>query len=169
MLILRAIIQAHYLRHRPRAGRRISPLALFHVQGGGCDLCSSSVDRLQSAAWEDLSYGLHFVRTPYEAEIMVVSGSLTRVAIGEIQRIWQVMPAPKAVISIGDCAAGESEFAGLYAVVKGDITAHLRQPVEMTSFIPGCPPSLVQIADGLAMMCHDAVTSRPERHMETSS
>lgn len=168
MLILRAIIEAHFLRNRPRSGRQFPPLALFHAQGGGCDLCTGNLDRLQSAAWEDMSYGLRFVQTPYEAEIMVLTGSLTRVVFEDIQNIWQVMPAPKGVISIGNCAIGESDFAGLYAVIKGGLSPHLKQPVKLNSFIKGCPPSLDQIADGLTDMCRDAVTPRQPRPAEAA-
>lgn len=84
---------------------------------------------------------------------MVLTGSLTRVVLADILRTWQVIPSPKGIVSIGDCARGDNALDDLYPIVRGKVFNHMTQPTERNYAIKGCPPSLEKIAESLLCLC----------------
>ena len=89
-------------------------------------------------------FGLRFVASPRHADVLVVTGPVTRNMRQALERTWRATPDPKWVVAVGDCAAGAGVFAGSPACV-GAVSAVV--PVDLV--IRGCPPTPTQLLQGL--------------------
>ncbi len=126
---------------RRRLGRGLS---IRMVDAGSCNGCELEIHALNNAFLDLERYGLRFVASPRHADVLMVTGPVTKNMREALERTWAAIPNPKWVVAAGDCAAGGGVFAGSYAVVGG-VPAVV--PVDL--FIPGCPPSPKQLLAGL--------------------
>ncbi|SMF58749.1 [NiFe]-hydrogenase III apoprotein, small subunit [Tistlia consotensis] len=128
-------------RARRRLGRS---LAIREVDAGSCNGCELEIHALNNAFYDLERYGLRFVASPRHADVLLVTGPVTKNMREALERTWQATPDPKWLVAAGDCAVDGGCFAGSYAV-EGGVAAVL--PVDLT--IPGCPPRPVEILRGL--------------------
>ncbi|GAB4382611.1 NADH-quinone oxidoreductase subunit B family protein [Albidovulum sp.] len=128
-------------RARARLGRS---LAIRHVDAGSCNGCELELHALSNPLYDLERFGLHFVASPRHADVLTVTGPVTRNMAEALRRTHDAMPDPKWVIAIGDCARDGGCFAGSYAIAGG-VEAIL--PVDL--HIPGCPPEPVALLKGL--------------------
>lgn len=119
-------------------------LALRHVDAGSCDGCELELRALRGALYDLARYGLRFVDSPREADVLVVTGPMTRNMRQALEQAWDATPDPKWVVALGDCAVDGGVFKGSYAVLGGVGNG---VPVDLT--IGGCPPSPARILAGL--------------------
>lgn len=119
-------------------------LAIRQVDAGSCNGCELEVNALQNVAYDLERFGLRFVASPRHADILLVTGPLTRNMAEALARARTATPDPCWVVALGDCAADGGVFRGSYAVLGG-VEAAL--PVDLV--IPGCPPAPEQILEGL--------------------
>ena len=119
-------------------------LAIRTVDAGSCNGCELELNALSNVFYDLERFGLHIVASPRHADVLTVTGPVTRNMAGALRAAYEAMPDPKWVIAIGDCAADGGCFAGSYAVLGG---AHDVVPVDL--HIPGCPPRPVEILRGL--------------------
>ena len=138
---IRSLVQKLDTAAQTRLGRG---LALRHVDSGSCGGCEIALRATANALHDLERYGLHFVASPRAADVLIVTGPLTRNLREALLLTWEATPDPKWVIGIGDCAVDGGVFKGSYAV-EGGIAAAL--PVDL--MIPGCPPTPAQILSGL--------------------
>ncbi len=117
-------------------------LALLHLAGGGCGGCALEFEAIPLAAWEAL--GLRLVATPRHADLLLVSGCVTRTLRHSVEACWTAMADPKRLVAIGACAVDGGPFRGGYAVQDG---LGARLPVALA--IPGCPPRPAVILEEL--------------------
>jgi len=89
-------------------------------------------------------FGLRFVASPRHADVLMVTGPVTKNMRDALERTYHATPDPKWVVAIGDCARDGGCFAGSYAVVGG-VSAVI--PVDL--HIPGCPPTPTAMLQGL--------------------
>jgi Ni,Fe-hydrogenase III small subunit len=89
-------------------------------------------------------FGMHFVASPRHADMLLVTGPVTRNMEIPLRRTYEATPAPKIVVALGDCASTCGVFAGSYAVVG---PVHQVIPVDIS--IPGCPPEPADILRGI--------------------
>ncbi|ACI52790.1 NADH ubiquinone oxidoreductase 20 kDa subunit [Gluconacetobacter diazotrophicus PA1 5] len=144
MALLRAILAGRRPAVRlPVTGAR--PLAVFHVETGGCEGCAMEVAALDGAAYGLPATGIAFVATPRLAEVLLVTGPLTRAMAPVLEAAWHAMPEPRALVAVGACAIDGGPFPENYAVLGG---LEGRATLDMT--VPGCPPSPAAILAGLA-------------------
>jgi Ni,Fe-hydrogenase III small subunit len=129
------------MRARKRLGRSLS---IREVDAGSCNGCELEIHALNNAYYDIERFGLRFVASPRHADVLLVTGPVTKNMRAALEFTWQAMPDPKWVVAVGDCARDGGCFAGSYAVV-GSVAAVL--PVDL--HIPGCPPSPLQILRGL--------------------
>jgi Ni,Fe-hydrogenase III small subunit len=80
-------------------------------------------------------YGARVVASPRHADVLLVTGPVTRNMAGPLRRTYNAVPAPKLVVAVGDCAIDCGEFAGGYGV-QGSVADVV--PVDIA--VPGCPP-----------------------------
>jgi len=119
-------------------------LAIRHVNTGSCNGCELELRALTNIVYELERFGLSFVDSPRHADILLVTGPLTRNLRTALEQAWDATPDPKWVVAVGDCAVDGGVFKGSYAVLGG---AGLSVPVDLT--IDGCPPSPTRILSGL--------------------
>lgn len=126
---------------RRRLGRS---LAIREVDAGSCNGCELEIHALNNAFYDLERFGLRFVASPRHADVLLVTGPVTKNMREALERTYIATPDPKWVVAVGDCAADGGLFAGSYAVV-GAVSAVV--PVDL--HIRGCPPSPVQLLKGL--------------------
>ncbi|MGI4747855.1 MAG: NADH-quinone oxidoreductase subunit B family protein [Janthinobacterium lividum] len=127
---------------------RVSPMrAVLHLDGGGCGGCALEVAALSGAVRALREAGLMMVDSPRHADLLLVSGTVTRNLLQAVDAAWTAMAEPKFLVAVGACAMDGGPFRDSYAV-SGGIGARL--PVALA--IPGCPPSPDAILDGLCML-----------------
>jgi Ni,Fe-hydrogenase III small subunit len=119
-------------------------LALLHVETGGCGGCASELRALDGVLYDLRRFGLEFVSTPRQADVLVVTGPLTRNAREALALAWRGMAEPKWVVALGECAVDGGPFRGSYAV-EGGVEAAL--PVDLV--VSGCPPTPAAMLSGL--------------------
>jgi Ni,Fe-hydrogenase III small subunit len=126
---------------RRRLGRSLS---IREVDAGSCNGCELEIHALNNAFYDLERFGLRFVASPRHADVLMVTGPVTRNMREALERTYNATPDPKWVVAVGDCARDGSVFAGSYAVVGGVSTA---VPVDL--HIGGCPPRPEQLLKGL--------------------
>ena len=131
---LRAAAQA-------RLGRS---LAIRPVAAGGCNGCEVELRMLATAVYDLERFGLSIAASPRHADVLMVTGPVTRTMHEALARVWQATPDPKWVVAVGDCAIDGGVFKGSYAISGGLDTV---LPVDMA--IRGCPPTPAQLLDRL--------------------
>ena len=126
---------------RRRLGRSLS---IREVDAGSCNGCELEIHALNNAFYDLERFGLRFVASPRHADVLMVTGPVTRNMQEALRRTYDATPDPKWVVAVGDCAADGGIFAGSYAV-NGAV--HEVVPVDL--HIRGCPPSPLQLLKGL--------------------
>jgi len=123
-------------------------LAVRHLDAGSCNGCELEIHALANPFYDLERFGIRFVASPRHADVLLVTGPVTRNMLQAVQRTYDATPAPKWVIASGACARDGHVFKGSYAIVGGvaDVL-----PVDL--HIPGCPPSPKALLKGfLALM-----------------
>ena len=126
---------------RQRLGRS---LAIREVDAGSCNGCELEIHALNNVFYDLERFGLKFVASPRHADVLLVTGPVTKNMREALERTWRATPDPKWVVAVGDCAADGGVFGGSYACVGG-VDAVI--PVDI--HIRGCPPSPLQLLRGL--------------------
>ena len=119
-------------------------LAIREVDAGSCNGCELEIHALNNAFYDLERFGLRFVASPRHADVLMVTGPVTKNMAQALRRTYDATPDPKWVVAVGDCAANGGIFSGSYAVVGG-----VDQVVPVDLHIRGCPPRPVQLLSGL--------------------
>src|SRR6266700_3137366 len=138
---------------RRRLGRSLS---IREVDAGSCNGCELEIHALNNAYYDVERFGLRFVASPRHADVLLVTGPVTKNMREALERTYHATPGPKWVVAAGDCAVNGGCFAGGYAVVGG--VSHVI-PVDL--HIRGCPPPPVDLLKGLLALLEQ--TNREER------
>jgi Ni,Fe-hydrogenase III small subunit len=126
---------------RRRLGRSLS---IREIDAGSCNGCELEIHALNNAFYDLERFGLHFVASPRHADVLLVTGPVTRNMREALERTYNATPDPKWVVAVGDCALDGGIFSGSYAVIGG-VSGVL--PVDL--HIRGCPPDPIQLLKGL--------------------
>jgi len=126
---------------RKRLGRSLS---IREVDAGSCNGCELEIHALNNAFYDLERFGLRFVASPRHADVLLVTGPVTRNMREALQRTYDATPDPKWVVAVGDCAVDGGIFSGSYAVTGG-----VSNVVPVDLHIRGCPPRPVQLLKGL--------------------
>ena len=136
-----------------RAGRRRlgRSRSIREVDAGSCNGCELEIRALENAYYDMERFGLRFVASPRHADVLMVTGPVTKNMAEALKRTWQATPDPKWAMAVGDCAIDGGCFANSYAVAGG-VAAVI--PVDLT--IPGCPPTPTALLEGLLALLDQA-------------
>jgi Ni,Fe-hydrogenase III small subunit len=126
---------------RRRLGRSLS---IREVDAGSCNGCELEIHALNNAYYDVERFGIRFVASPRHADVLMVTGPVTKNMADALKATYDAVPGPKWVVALGDCARDGGCFAGSYAVTGG-VSAVV--PVDL--HIPGCPPAPTAILQGL--------------------
>jgi Ni,Fe-hydrogenase III small subunit len=141
---------------RRRLGRSLS---IREVDAGSCNGCELEIHALNNAFYDLERFGLRFVASPRHADVLMVTGPVTKNMCEALQRTYNATPDPKWVVAIGDCAFNGGIFAGSYACVGG-----VSQAVPVDLHIRGCPPSPTELLRGLiALLEHASERATPPK------
>lgn len=133
------------LELKRHADRRFQgSIAIRHLDAGSCNGCELEIHALNNPFYGVERYGVHFVASPRHADILLVTGPVSRHMETALLRTWVAMPEPKWVVASGVCACDGGEFGVSYAS-HGAVANVL--PVDLK--IPGCPPTPAQLLAGL--------------------
>ena len=140
---------------RRRLGRSLS---IREVDAGSCNGCELEIHALSNAYYDVERFGLRFVASPRHADVLMVTGPVTRNMREALLRTYDATPNPKWVVAIGDCARDGGCFAGSYAVVGG-----VAEVIPVDLHISGCPPAPLAMLRGLLALleCVDSAAVAP--------
>lgn len=127
-----------------RMGRGLS---IFVVDAGDCGGCAAELRMLDSAVHDLQRFGLRFVASPRQADVLLVSGPVTRNLHAPLMQAWDAAPDPKFVVAVGDCAIDGGVFKGSYATLAG-----VGDALAVDLVIRGCPPTPAQLLNGLRIL-----------------
>ena len=129
---------------RHRLGRSLS---IREVDAGSCNGCELEIHALNNAFHDLERFGLRFVASPRHADVLMVTGPVTKNMREALERTYVATPSPKWVVAVGDCALDGGIFAGSYAVTGG-----VSSVVPVDLHIRGCPPNPTALLRGLLML-----------------
>ena len=138
---------------RRRLGRSLS---IREVDAGSCNGCELEIHALNNAYYDVERFGIRFVASPRHADVLMVTGPVTKNMRDALERTYHAVPNPKWVIAVGDCARDGGCFAGSYAVVGG-----VSEVVPVDLHIPGCPPTPTAMLRGLLALLERADAGAP--------
>lgn len=119
-------------------------LGIRQVDAGSCNGCELEITGMTSPIYDLERFGLHFVASPRHADMLLVTGPVTRNMEVPLRKTYEATPAPKIVVAVGDCAQTCGVFKGSYAVA-GSVDTVI--PVDV--FVHGCPPEPADILRGI--------------------
>lgn len=140
----RALAELAASVHRAARRKLGRSLSIRAVDAGSCNGCELEIHALNNAFYDLERLGLRFVASPRHADVLMVTGPVTRNMREALERTYNATPDPKWVVAIGDCTVDGGVFAGSYAVVGG--VDHVL-PVDL--HIRGCPPRPIALLAGL--------------------
>ena len=140
---------------KQRLGRSLSIRA---VDAGSCNGCELEIHALNNAFYDLERFGLSFVASPRHADVLLVTGPVTKNMRQALERTYTATPDPKWVVAVGDCARDGGMFVGSYAVEGGVGTV---VPVDM--HIGGCPPTPTRLLKGLLALLEASNTKSLRR------
>ena len=128
-------------------------LAIREVDAGSCNGCELEIHALSNAFYDIERFGLRFVASPRHADVLLVTGPVTKNMRQALERTYNATPDPKWVVAVGGCAIDGGIFRGSYACVGG-----VSETVPVDLHIKGCPPSPTDLLRGLlALLEHVSV------------
>jgi len=135
-------------RARDKLGHSLS---IREVDAGSCNGCELETHALNNAYYDIERFGLRFVASPRHADVLLVTGPVTKNMREALERTYNATPGPKWVIAVGDCAKNCGVFKGSYACA-GAVSDII--PVDL--HINGCPPEPIRLLQGLLLLMNSA-------------
>ena len=119
-------------------------LTIREVDAGSCNGCELEINALDNPYYNLEGLGIRFVASPRHADLLLVTGPVSRHMELALTQTYEATPAPKLVVAVGDCGAGCGIFAKGYATcgAVADVV-----PVDVA--VPGCPPAPIEILRGI--------------------
>ena len=119
-------------------------VAIREVDAGSCNGCEIEITGLTSPVYDSERFGIQFVASPRHADLLLVTGPVTRNMEIPLRKTYEATPDPKLVVAVGDCARTCGVFKGSYAVAGS-----VDQFVPVDVFVHGCPPEPADILRGI--------------------
>ena len=125
-------------------------LCIRHVDAGSCNACELEIHALNNPLYNLEGLGIKFVASPRHADLLLVTGPVSKNMEIALRRTYEATPDPKLVVALGDCGCTGGIFGESYASC-GRVSNVI--PVDVA--IPGCPPTPTRILQGiLAALAH---------------
>jgi len=125
-------------------GQFAGALTIRHVDAGSCNGCELEINSLTNPYYNLEGLGIKFVASPRHADMLLVTGPVSRHMETALKRTYDATPDPKLVVAIGDCGCTGGIFGESYAS-RGRVSNVI--PVDVA--VPGCPPAPLAIMQGI--------------------
>jgi Ni,Fe-hydrogenase III small subunit/formate hydrogenlyase subunit 6/NADH:ubiquinone oxidoreductase subunit I len=143
----RAVLEATGRDLRARIEKSLGrSLHIREVDAGSCNGCEIEIVGLNSPVYDLERFGIQFVASPRHADMLLVTGPVTRNMELALRKTYEAMPAPRLVVAVGACGCSGGLFGQNYASLGG---VDKVLPVEV--YIPGCPPNPYALLHGILL------------------
>jgi NADH-quinone oxidoreductase B subunit len=142
--------------------RRTSPWAV-HFNSGSCNGCDIEILATLTPRYDVERLGIKLQGSPRHADLLIVTGPVTRQSRERLLRIYEQMPEPKHVVAVGSAAICGGVFRGCYNCLGG-----VDQVIPVDVYVPGCPPRPQAIIFGLVKLLR-GIKAPAETHGEDES
>ncbi len=126
---------------------RLNSIWAVHFNSGSCNGCDIEILATLTPQYDVERFGIRLEGSPRHADVLLVSGPVTRQARERLLRTYEQMPEPKFVISVGSCSISGGVFEGCYNVLGS-----VDQVIPVDVYIPGCPPRPEAVIDGIVQL-----------------
>jgi len=148
-----------------RAGRKLKDkiaslygrsLAIREVDAGSCNGCELEIHALNNPVYDIERFGIHFVASPRHADMLLVTGPVTRNMEVALKKTYAATPEPRLVVAVGACGISGGLFGRNYATVGG-----VDEVIPVDVYVPGCPPRPQALLQGILMAIGRAPQKSP--------
>jgi Ni,Fe-hydrogenase III small subunit len=122
-------------------------LTIRHVDAGSCNGCELEIHAVNNVFCNAERYGIHFTASPRFADLLLVTGPVSRNMEIALKRTLDSTPTPRLVVAVGDCGSDAGIFGKSYAVCGG-----IGDVIHVDAIIHGCPPTPEQILGGILQL-----------------
>jgi NADH-quinone oxidoreductase B subunit len=126
---------------------RVNSPWVIHFNSGSCNGCDIELLATVTPRYDLERFGIKLQGSPRHADVLIVTGPVTRQARERLERIYAQMPEPKFVIAVGSCALTGGAFQKGYNVLGG-----VDKVIPVDAYVPGCPPRPEAIIDGVVKL-----------------
>jgi Ni,Fe-hydrogenase III small subunit len=119
-------------------------LRIRQVDAGSCNACEWECTALTNPVYDIQRFGIDFVASPRHADLLLVTGPVSRQMELALKKTYIATPEPRLVVACGDCSIDGGVYKGSYAVANG-----VANIIPVACYISGCPPSPLRIIEGL--------------------
>lgn len=119
-------------------------LNIRELDTGSCNGCEAEIAALTNPYYDLERFGIHFVASPKHADMLLVTGPVTRNMAVAVKKTYEATPAPRLVVAVGACGCSGGIFASSYAVA-----GPLDKLIPVDAYIPGCPPTPAMLLTGI--------------------
>lgn len=114
------------------------------VDSGSCNLCELEIQATNNPFYALERFGIHFVASPRHADMLLITGPVTKNMQEAVLKTYEATPTPKLVLAIGDCAYCGGVFNESYAVIGA-----VNRLIPVDVIVKGCPPTPLDIINGI--------------------
>ncbi len=132
-------------------------LAIRQIDAGSDNACEQELVALSNAYYDIERFGIHFVASPKHADMLLITGPVTRNMEKALRQAYEATPDPKIIVSIGDDALDGGIYKGSYAVSGG-----VNKVLSVNYHIPGDPPSPLMIIQHLLKIL-ESMNNKPKK------
>ena len=119
-------------------------ITIRQVDAGSCNGCELEIHALNNPVYNCERFGIHFTASPRFADLLLVTGPVTRNMEIALRRTYAATPTPKLVVAVGDCGCTGGIFGESYASLGG-----VDKVIPVDASIAGCPPTPTALLDGI--------------------
>lgn len=132
-------------------------LNIRQLDAGSCNGCEAEITALTNPYYDLERFGIHFVASPKHADMLLVTGPVTRNMAGAVKQTYEAVPAPKLVVAVGACGCSGGIFAQSHAVVGA-----VDKLIPVDAYIPGCPPTPSMLLTGILQVVRKKFTTNQQ-------
>ena len=121
-------------------------LHIREVDAGSCNGCEIEISGLNSPVYDIERFGIHFVASPRHADMLLVTGPVSRNMELALKKTYEAMPSPRVVVAVGACGCSGGIFGQTYASLGG-----VDKVIPVDVYIPGCPPNPHALLHGILL------------------
>jgi Ni,Fe-hydrogenase III small subunit len=126
-------------------------LNIRQLDAGSCNGCEAEITALTNPYYDLERFGIHFVASPKHADMLLVTGPVTRNMEVAVKQTYEAVPAPKLVVAVGACGCSGGIFAQSHAVAGA-----VDKVIPVDAYIPGCPPTPSMLLTGILQVLRRA-------------